>query len=159
MPGDLRQQLEGAIKESSRLVDSSTMERLRAERIALITARVYAPHVLRRAGHHDHADRCETAIEVADASRISSLVQHSIGVAHRDLFLTGYPLCAYGVVAQAANAFVAATSPEDRWIPDAGDRAASALLSLEEAGESEQTEICWVWSAAVGTIASCMSAV
>jgi hypothetical protein len=97
----------------------------------MIAVRVFASRALRRAGYHHHAAECEVAADLEIAGRTACIAQHAIGRAHRDIGLTGCAQIAYGIAAQSANAVVAATSAEDRSVPEAGERAACALLGFE----------------------------
>jgi hypothetical protein len=159
MPEPLRRQLEAIMDDAIKITDAADMERQRAERVAMITVRVFASRALHRAGYHDHATECAAAAELEIAGRVASIAQHSIGTAHKSMWLDRSALCAYGIAAQGANAIGAATSIEDRWLVHAGDAAASALLGFEDAMEGDETERRWIWRAAVGTIESCMSIV
>jgi hypothetical protein len=157
MPEQLRGELKTRLNDAVEIAAAPGIERRRAECVAMITVRIFAARALRQAGYHDHATACETAGELEAAGRAAAIAQHSIGIAHRDVHLAGSAMCAYGIAAYGANAIGAATSIEDRWLEHAGDAAASALLGFEGAAEGDESEHRWIWSAAVGTIASCMS--
>jgi hypothetical protein len=157
MPEDMRRRLQGVVDACPEIDCTADNERPGAERIAMIAVRVFAPRALRRAGYHDHAAECESAVEIEAAGRAACLAQHTIGMEHRDAWLSDTAQSAYGAAGHAANAIIAAASLEERWLPDAGERAASALLCFDEAPQEDDAERSWVWPAALGAIASCMS--
>ncbi len=153
MPGSLRRQLEALFDEPAQIRDTPEMERRRAERVSMMAVQVFAARALRQAGYHGKAAECEAAIDLRTAGSAACSAQHAIGREYRDVFMKGAAQIAYGAAAFGANAVVAATSPEDRWVPDAGDRAAWALLSFENCADKRS----WVWRTAVDTINSCMA--
>ena len=157
MPRALRHALEAVIEESELIEENIELERRQAECISLISVRVFAPRALTKAGYHGLASECRSAADLERAGKAASLAQHTIGWAQaRGLSRTNAAQLAYGVAAQGANACGSARSPENRWVPHAGARAASALLGFEELAETE-AEKRWIWSAAVATMERCMA--